>query len=432
MKKSVIGYEKNTHQILFHNDTTSKYLTLTGGFGSGKSYALTMKAFQLSQLNRGLDGGCVVPSIAEYKKDLLPIFEAVLDQNRIKYKYHKTDKWFKFPWSSGKLYIATAERPIRGPNWSYCVINEVSLISHASYKEAIGRVRIKNARCPQIASGGTPEGIGHWLYETFVEKPGPNSKIIYGDTRDNQANLSSDYIQSLMDSYDSVMLDAYLRGMFINMSSNRFYYSYDPKLHLSTDIKRIDGASISVSMDFNVDPMAATLWNVVPMLDIYGSSLYTLDGMPMKKAIAFDQIEIYGGDTNRMCDALYARNCTPDNTIIYPDPAGNQRSTKGLPDIQILKNRGFHQIKVKSVAPQFRKRQLAVNNLFDKNLIQINPITCPGLKKDCEAVTQDMATYGKMKDNPKLTHFSDGMDYFLDIEFPLSGSKPKSTPIRIR
>jgi hypothetical protein len=430
MINAQIHYKRNKHQDPFHQDVTSKFLHLSTGFGGGKSTATAMKLFQLSWINQGFDSGCVVPSIADYKKDLLPIMEDTLHQNRVRYHYHQTDKVWTFPWSRrGRVYIASAEKSLRGPNWASCVINELGEIQHLRYREAIGRVRVKGAVCSQIASSGTPEGVGHWIYESFIERPMKGSRIIYGDTRDNQENLSDDYVASLMDSYDATMIDAYVRGLFVNMSGHRFYYSYDPLKNLSKKISYNPALETLVSLDFNVDPMCATLWQI-ENTDVFG-----LDGRPIRRANAFGQIEISGPEgarTEKMCDALKAHGCDPDRTVIYPDPAGRARSTSGPPDIEILKKEGFLRIKVKTVAPNFRKRQLAVNNLLDKALIQINPDECKGLKKDLEAVEQDISTYEKIKTNPKLTHFSDGMDYFVDIEFPLSGNKPESKTFKYR
>jgi len=428
-----IRYHRNPHQAQYHDDITSKFLHLSTGFGGGKSYSAAMKGFQLGRLNKNIPGGCVVPSIADYKKDLLPLIEEILDVNRIKYKYHRTDKWFRFPWSRGRMYVATAEKKIRGPNWGWAVINEVTLMKHESYKETIGRVRVKGSPYPQIASSGTPEGTGHWLHEVFIENPMKGSRIIYGDTRDNQENLNDDYIPTLESSYDLVMLDAYLRGLFVNMKGNRFYYAYDPKRNDNANIKQVEGAEVRVTLDYNVAPMVATLWNIVYIKNRNGVPLLMPDGSPVKRAIAFDQIVIDdGADTQKMSDAMYAYGLNPDTTTIYPDPAGKNRSTQGPPDNEQLRKAGWYKIKVKNVAPQFRKRQLATNNLLAKGFIQMHPVKCRALKKDCEAVEQDKATFEKIKTNPKLTHASDGMDYFVDIEFPLSGTKPNSGSARIR
>ena len=432
MAKIIIKYRANTHQREFHDDVTSKFLHLSSGFGGGKSYGLVMKSFQLSRLNQGFGGGCVVPSIADFKKDLLPLYEDILETNGIRYYYHKTDKWFRFPWSRAKLHVATAEKKIRGPNWAYAVLNEVTLISRERYKEAIGRVRIKRASVPQIASSGTPEGTGHWLYEDFIENPMKNSRVIFGDTRNNLANLNDDYVDTLESSYDGVMLDAYLKGLFVNMNGSRFYYAYDPAKNDDATIDQIPGAHVFVTLDYNVAPMIATLWHQIPLQNGAGVPLIWPDGRPMRRSIAFDQIVIEdGAETQKMSDAFYAYGLDPDNTTIYPDPAGKARSTQGPPDNTILRDAGWS-IKVKNVAPRFRSRQLAVNNLLAKGLIKIHPTNCRALKKDFEGVEQDKATFEKIKTNPKLTHASDGCDYYVDIEYPLSGLKPQTRSTRYR
>jgi hypothetical protein len=427
----------NPHQREGLDDTKTKFLHLSTGFGGGKSYWCVQKAFQLSRLNRNMAGGCVVPSIADYKKDLLPLFEEILEVNKIKYRYHKTDKWFRFPWSKGKLFIATAEKKIRGPNWAYALLNEVTLIEHERYKETIGRVRIKGAPCPQIASNGTPEGTSHWLYEQFVETPMKGSRIIYGDTRDNLDNLNEDYVTTLENSYDEIMLDAYLRGLFVNMKGNRFYYAYDPKKNDDKTVEQVEDQEVIVTLDYNVCPMVATLWNVMPILNKQGVPwIDSTTGKPFYRAYAFDQIVIDdGAEVHHMSRALYEYGLDPETTTIFPDPAGRNRNTavEGAKGInEVLKGLGWTKIRVKSSAPRFRTRQLAVCNLLSKGMIIINPIKCKALKRDLEAVEQDKATFEKIKTNPKLTHASDGMDYFVDIVFPLSGQKPNSGSIKIR
>jgi hypothetical protein len=187
---------------------------------------------------------------------------------------------------------------------------------------------------------------------------------------------------------------------------------------------------VHVTLDYNVSPMVATLWNVVKLGNGQGVPLLNPDGSPMRRARAFDQIVIDdGADIHHMSQALYEYGLEPDTTTIYPDPAGKARNTAvaGAKSCNtVLKELGWHRIIVKTSAPRFRQRQLAVCNLLAKGLIQLNPVTCKALKKDLEAVEQDRATFEKIKDNPKLTHASDGMDYMVDNLFPLSGAKPDS------
>ena len=408
MRVHKIKYKKNRHQAEFHADDTSRFLHLSTGFGGGKTYSLCMKAIKLSKLNKDLHGGLVCVDLQEFKKDILPEFEAILQKNNIPYRYHKSEHWFKFPWSKGKLFIISAEKPIRGPNWAYALINEVTLIPLVKYKEVIGRVRVKAAKVPQVCSSGTPEGHANEYYNYMIKNPPKGMRVIYGKTDDNIENLNDIYIENLESAYDSIMLDAYRTGLWVNMVKGRFYYAYNP---IKNDVKVTDEElekfrEFLVSLDFNVDPFCATVWV-----------------KNKGKLHAIDQIKLEGEQgftTENMILALKTRGYTPVNTVIYPDPAGRARSTKGLPDVKILENAGYT-VRVKSAAPSFRKRQLNVNNLLDKGFIIVDPDRAEGIKEDFQSVEMDTYTQEKKKTNPALTHFSDGLDYLCDIEFPFSG-----------
>jgi hypothetical protein len=415
-----IRYNKNKHQREFHTDITSKRLHLSSGFGGGKTYALIMKMIQLSRLNKNIHGGLMCPSYAEFTKDFKPLAEEIFDRNKIPYSYHGQEHYYTFPWTKGKVYVVSARDKIRGPNWGFAVINELTLCPLVRYKEVLGRVRVKRAKYPQVASVGTPEGVASDYYEYMIENPRDNFRIIYGDTRDNIENLSEDYVQDLESDYDSVMQDAYVRGLWVNMTGNRFYYSYKPEVNDDKSIEYNPYSTVHISIDFNVNPLCANLWHY--------------DG---KYLMAFDEIHLKdmkeGADTKMLGRAIMAKGHEPDEVILYPDPAGTARSTKGKPDIQQLEEMGFVNIRKKSKAPGMRTRQLNVNNLLEKGIIKINPKTCPQLKKDLLGVEQDLVTLEKVKDKQlQRTHHSDGLDYLTDILFPFSGHKIRSRVERLR
>jgi hypothetical protein len=214
------------------------------------------------------------------------------------------------------------------------------------------------------------------------------------------------------------MLDAYMKGMWVNLNGNRFYYSYDAKRNdWNYQYQNMDETrTVHCFMDFNVENMVCTQWHLI------GNQLFGIDEILIPN----------NADTAKMAQALINRGYTPDRTILYPDPAGNQRSTRGLPDIQILRNAGFHQIKVKPAHPTFRQRQLNVNNALEKGWIHVDPIRQPTLKRDLLAVEQDTATNEKVKKNPKLTHASDGLDYGCDFIFPFSGQRSLPSVVKFR
>lgn len=415
--KYVIKYRPNPSQKEFHNDDASTLLHFSSGMGGGKTHALCKKLMKLSVINKDLHGGLVCPDFKDFKRDVLVEMEQILSDNNIKMKFHNQDHYFSFPWTKGKLYVASAEKKLRGPNWAYAGINEVTLIPLVRYKEVIGRVRHKDAKLAQIVSVGTPEGHASEYYEYFIEKPPKNLRVIYGTTDDNSDNLSSSYIENMENTYDTKMLAAFRKGLWVNMSGNQFYYSYDPARNLNRSITREMFSEFLIALDFNVDPFCASVW-----------------GYDGNKIYAVGQIKLEGEQgysTQNMITALMTRGYNPGNSVIYPDPAGQARSTKGQPDIVVLRAAGYH-VEHRSRAPSFRARQLNVNNLLDKGRIIINPDLAPDVRKDFEAVEQDKVTLEKKKTNPKLTHFSDGVDYLCDIIFPFNGDRKSVTESRIR
>jgi hypothetical protein len=379
-----------------------------------------MKAFQLSWLNRPYRGGFMCPDFSDYKRDVLPTIEELLVKHRLMdfTAYNKSDKTWVFPWSKGPMYVVTAEKKLKGPNWAYACINELTLCPFERYREVMARVRIKGAKFPQIASVGTYEGTYPEYDEFFWDNPNPQSRLIQGSTRDNAENLDGGYIQMLEGAYDSKMIQAYIDGDRVNLLGNLFYYGYHP---LKNDVPGYkipqDSIGFLCTMDFNVDPFCAGIWV-----------------RDHKGVVCVDQIKLSGGrgyDTSEMIRALIARGYTPDNTTIYPDPAGQARSTKGKPDVVTLREAGFEVIH-KSAAPRLRQRQLNANNLLEKGIVRIDPQKAPDVKKDFMKVTQDKVTLEKVDTNPELTHFSDGTDYMLDILFPWSGSRSGTRQEKIR
>jgi hypothetical protein len=397
-------------------DFESKFLHLSAGYGFGKSRTLVLKLLELSKLNAPFAGGIVVPSYTDFTRDVKIAFEDIFHEHNIKAEYHGSEHKYKLPWTKGPLYVATAEKKIRGPNWAYAGINELTLISMERFREVIGRVRVKGAKAPQIVSSGTPEGIASEYYSIFVEKPWPNSRILYGDTRENAHNLDPSYIQSLFDSYPTQLIDAYLKGLWVNLTGNRFYFTFD-KLKNHSDKERDDSQPYYIGIDFNVDPMCATVWQK------HGNKLYCVDEVVLKDG--------NGYRTENLVEALQARGYGTYNSILYPDPAGQARSTKGFPDHEILRRAGY-QVIARKVAPRLRERQVNVCNLFEKQMIWVNTKKTPTLTKDLLAVEQDPATLEKKKNNPALTHASDSMDYLISELYPFNGHKTQTIVERLR
>ena len=450
-------------------DNKTFTLLFSGGLGSGKTHYLCRKVLKLSALNRDYPGGFLVPTFPDFRKDVKPEFEKIFSElNMVKgrhWDFHETFKEYTFCWTSAPLYIFTGEKPIAGPNLSYCAINEYSLIKWVRVNEMIRRVRLKNAPYLQRCLAGTPEDVHGWL-EEFIEgqekldEKKPHSfRIVTADTNEN-IHIDDSYREALEATMDKVALSIFAEGKIgIRAGNDYFYYSYDDNLNVTEEAEYRDQAIVWVGLDFNVGKMAASF------------SHYLKGDKPGGEA---DELHIFNemylkGDSNTytMCRELILMWCSNETVkqklqpyrndqlafdkiwFSYPEPmrkqflsqllvicdaSGKNRTaaaTESLfSNIKILKYYNFN-VKHKAANPRLRNRQLLVNGLLDNKRLKVHP-RCKLVRKDFKNVRQKDGTFLKDEGtNKEFTHFSDGVDYVVDWNFKLpsrNNNKVSSQP----
>lgn len=413
-----IIYDPSPTQERFHFSLKPQVLML-GGKGSGKSYSLTQKLFQLAGKNPGVPGGLLCPTLKMFKRDVLPLIKDLCRDNHIPYHFNKQDFYFEFPLSNSICYVYHDEdggKNIAGSTLGWALINEVTLCSRDAHRELRARLRHPNTRFKQLAMSGTFEGFD-WIYEDFIENPKESTEVLNISTRENKH--VGDYVSILEDTYDATLQKAYIEGQIINFKGNRAVYSFDRTKDVIEDATRSDFNPTWVSIDFNVDPMSATLWNKGGIRDHYLIQ-------------AFDEICLPNSNTYKLCDVLKEKlNGDIDDVILYPDPAGKARSTRSdRSDIDILKQAGFTDIRYKNRIPSVRECLNATNNLFDKRRVKISK-RCKNLIADLEQCVLKSEGLEIDKSNPKRSHWLDGMKNMIDYEFPIR-PKPHSREQRIR
>lgn len=386
---------------------TNNYITVDGSIhhNSGKSDWLCHKVLRLASQNKGIDGGLLCPDIKMFKRDILPIIESIKRKNNLRISYNRQDGFLSIPETGNRIWIFHDQdkgESIRGPNLAFFGVNEATLISKEGLEAAMGRVRVKEARVPQIAMSGTPEGFGY-IYREFVEKKRTDTKVYFGKTKDNP-HLHPSFIQRLEASYDPVLLKAYLEGQFVNLTGSQAAYAFSRERHVEKCPYEPGRYKVWVSMDFNVNPMTATLF-------------YRVTDHPRVLLWAFDEIRLRTSDTNEMSRAL--RDMVGTNITIYPDPAGNQRSTKNIniTDMSILEAHGFKDLKYSRRIASVRDCLNALNNVLSKDQIRFDP-KCEHAIADLEQV--QLKDNGDLdKSDAMLTHFLDGIKNLVNYEFPV-------------
>jgi hypothetical protein len=162
-------------------------------------------------------------------------------------------------------------------------------------------------------------------------------------------------------------------------------------------------------MDFNVDPMTATLGH------IKGDSYEQ-----------FGEVWLNNSNTFEMRDELLKRFISPHRVIIYPDSTGKaEQSNATKSDIAILEDAGFT-IHAKSINPRQRDRINNVNSfLKDRGKLtryKVNPKTCPKTVNDLnkKESLSDGRLDKKQELEQQIGHISDALGYLISYNFPIT------------
>lgn len=402
-----IKYSPLEHQAKFHA-STKRNVFLSSGYGGGKTYSLCMHLFKLATINKGLPAGFLAPTLKMFKRDVLPTLYEITENNNIPFRWRPGDSEIILPDTGTKVYVFHDEdkgQSIKGPNLAYFLINEVTLCSKESFLAVKGRTRLKKAKLLQTAMSGTPEGLDNWGYEYFVENPREDTDLIFGKSTDN-FHVHEGYFDTLKESYDSLMSQMYVDGQFININGMAALHKFNRFKHVSDEVQYNDELPVWVSMDFNLNPMAATLYNLHP----------AIENKPI--LTAFDEICLSGrSDTDQMAAELY-RKLGHKNCVIFPDPAGNSGSTKsqGRSDIDILKQHGFNDIRYKRKIESVMDCLNAANTFIEKGKLLVHP-RCKNFIADAERCSIKNGSIDKS--NPMRTHWLDGFKDMIEYEFPI-------------
>lgn len=280
----------------------------------------------------------------------------------------------------------------------------------AAWKKIIARMSSVSPDYPMntVDFTTTPEGF-NFVYNLFVMQIENDPKIanLYSltkaSTRQNAKNLPDDYIQSLYDTYPSQLVDAYVDGEFVNLTSGSVYPCFDRVKHNSSETEN-GSEPLIVGMDFNVNNMAACIF--------------------VQRGKDYHQVDeiTKGRDTSSVCETLKQKY--PNRKItVYPDASGKNSSSKGasVSDISIIKQFGFWVV-ADDANPRVKNRVNSVNKAFESGQLFINTLRCPETTRCIEQQAYD--DNGEPDKKSGLDHQNDAFGYpivkLLPIVKPLT------------
>jgi len=381
----------------------AKNTGFVAGFGSGKSYVATLKCIQKKLENPTLTVAYYLPNYGLIRDIAWDKFPMLLHEMGYTFRINKSDKEIIID-GAGKIIFRSMDNPdtIIGYETFYSLIDECDILPMDKMENAYNKILARNRQKHPTGEPnrldivGTPEGF-KFFYKRYVKEFNKDTDLLVRASTYSNKHLPIDYIDTLKQQYPSNLIEAYLNGHFVNLTSGNIYSYYDRARHHSGRKIR-DTDVLHIGQDFNTGGCVSIIF----VID---------DDIP----IAVD--EVVSKDTFTVVTNLQARY--PEHTIvIYPDASGASNKTSAQrTDLQILKDGGYV-IRAKAKNPAVQDRINSANSLFDHNTIKVNEDSCPRLAEALEQHSWDeKGEPEKFNGGGTVDDFTDAMGYFLFYKF---------------
>lgn len=394
-----------------------KFRAFVAGYGSGKTFtgclSTCLHFYEWPLINQGY----FAPTYPHIRDIFYPTIEEVSFLMGMTVDIKEGNKEVHF--YSGGQYRGTTicrsmERPgsIIGFKIGHALVDEMDILeihrAKTAWQKIIARMRYQ---FPGLKNGidvtTTPEGF-KYVYQLFKKNPAEkpellkNYGLIQASTYDNEKNLPADYIPSLIEAYPSELIEAYINGQFINLTSGTVYRCYDRIKHNSNETIQ-EKEPLFVGMDFNVQHMAATV--------------YVKRNRETEWHAVAELKEVF--DTPDMIKIIKERWQLNNHVItIYPDASGNSRKSVNAneSDIALLLQARFT-VKNNASNPTVKNRVLATNKAFESGRLFVNHRECPTAATCFEQQCYDKN--GEPDKSSGFDHQNDASTYPIAREMPI-------------
>lgn len=395
-------------QSIFLHDLGTKYRAYVGGFGSGKTFVGCLDLLNFGGKHPRNKQGYFGPSYPSIRDIFYPTFDEAAHMVGFRAKVNEGNKEVHF--YRGRSYYGTIicrsmENPesIVGFKIARALVDEIDVLNKdkatRAWNKIIARLRIT---IPGVVNSvgvtTTPEGF-RFVYDKFADNPTPSYSMVQASTYENEDYLPPDYIDSLRETYPTALIDAYLKGKFVNLTSGSVYPTFSRLRNHSYE--SIQGTEpLYIGMDFNVGKMAACIF--------------------VRRGTQWHQVEelIDVRDTPTIIDTIKERWGNHHITV-YPDATGQNRTSKSASksDIGMLEAADFT-VLAKKVNPKVKDRVLSVNKQFEDKNVFVNTMRCPTTTKNLEQQAYD--DNGEPDKKSGFDHTNDAFGYPIVYEFPIN------------
>lgn len=396
-------------QNIFLNGLDTKYRAYVGGFGSGKTFVGCLDLVIFAATHPGVTQGYFGPTYPAIRDIFYPTFEEAAYMMGFTVKVNTSDKEVHL-YRNGKYYGSVICRSMDNPDSivgfkiARALVDEIDTLKQEkadkAWNKIIARMRlVVDGVVNSIGVTTTPEGF-KFVYAKFADNPTESYSMVQASTYENEDYLPPDYIETLMETYPAQLIQAYLRGQFVNLTAGTVYRSYDRQKHRSIEEHR-PGEPILIGMDFNIDKMAAT-------------------GYVIRDKAYHAVYQIKDGYNTPTVAQMIKERFPNEKVVIYPDSSGKNRTRMGgvsESDIAILKNDFKFECRYKANNPRVKDRINATNAAFEHGRLFVNDKLCPDVAACYEQQTYD--ANGEPDKTSGKDHQNDASTYPIAYEMPI-------------
>ncbi len=396
-------------QGIYLNGMSAKYRAYVGGFGSGKTFVGCLDLITFMAKHPGTRVGYFGPTYPAIRDIFYPTFEEAAHLLGFSVDIKETNKEVSL-YRAGRYYGTVICRSMENPKTivgfkvSRALCDELDVLTRDKANDAWNKIaaRMRLSIPGVINSIGvttTPEGF-KFVYEKFKQDPTESYSMVQASTYENEDFLPPDYISSLKETYPSQLIEAYLGGQFVNLTSGTVYHCYDRKRCRSNEVIK-PGEPLFIGQDFNVGKMASTVFVQRP------------DGWHVVAELCdlFDTPDVVQVINERWQDEGH-------RIIMYPDASGKNRKSNNAStsDIALLEQAGFD-VRVNPSNPAVKDRVLSMNKALEAGKVWVNDATCPNTARGLEQQAYDKN--GEPEKSSGVDHQNDATTYPIAYEMPI-------------
>lgn len=261
-------------------------IAIIGAKGSGKTYFGACFASRMMQKFPESIGCVISNTYGQVKDNAIPAFHEVMRNLNLEAEFYSQIKIGGRPYTS--VYVVDlgggkqsymlvrsfdAVNKLEGVELDWMWVEEIQHSPKDAFITALSRVRGQGADQSVFIAGMTDAAF-HWQYKFlprygFVEEEirdeDHNGVMYEPKLKENVQNVGQKYIDGLRRMYSDRMARMLVEAERVSLNSNRVVGSYNDQQHRLSRMAALSSVydpkrKVYISIDFNVAPMTATLW----------------------------------------------------------------------------------------------------------------------------------------------------------------------------